>query len=229
MPIRHQLFFAVAATIALVYNIESNSTNPEALRFNTYPKFLLFNIFLVRVAMQLAKLKDSAIKDLSNKNAELYLTQTTVLNGMTQGIVLTFQTEGKHLQFFHNSAIKKMLARAADSIPELGVQLAQMKLDQKECQTEKVEFQNNKVFMDKKMFMKKKNSFDNEKVEGLGNNGREAAGNNASMAAVAQENIETSVYSLSELVSKFLTKPEVYGSLTFQMHLPGNSSYFFIL
>ena len=62
MPIRQQLFFAIAGTIALIYNIETNSTDASLLRFRTYPKFLFFNIVLIMVAIELAKLKESVIK-----------------------------------------------------------------------------------------------------------------------------------------------------------------------
>ena len=58
MPIRQQLFFAIGGTLALVHNIEMNSTDPSVLRFRTYPKFVFFNIVLIMVAIQLAKLKD---------------------------------------------------------------------------------------------------------------------------------------------------------------------------
>ena len=74
---------------------------------------------------------------------------------MTQGIVLAYQTEGKQLQFFHNSSIKKLFERAAYSIPELNVQLDQMKEDQMECEIEKVDFINSQAFMDQKLFIKK--------------------------------------------------------------------------
>lgn len=62
MPIRQQLFFAISGTVALVYNIEINSSDPSKLRFRTYPKFFLFNLVLIMVAIQLAKLKDTAIR-----------------------------------------------------------------------------------------------------------------------------------------------------------------------
>ena len=51
MPIRQQLFFAVAGLMATIGNIESESSNAEALRYRTYPKFLLFNFILVMVSV----------------------------------------------------------------------------------------------------------------------------------------------------------------------------------
>jgi hypothetical protein len=83
MPIRQQLFFAISGTLALVHNIEENSTNPEVLRLRTYPKFIFFNMILIMVAIQLAKLKDTAINVLTKRNEDLFETQKVILNSMT--------------------------------------------------------------------------------------------------------------------------------------------------
>ena len=74
MPIRQQLFFAIAGLMATIQNIEAESSDPEKLRYRTYPKFLLFNFILIMVSIQLARLKDSIIKQLSRKNADLFNT-----------------------------------------------------------------------------------------------------------------------------------------------------------
>ena len=51
MPIRQQLFFAISGTLALIFNIEQNSTDAEVLRLRTYPKFVFFNMILIMVAI----------------------------------------------------------------------------------------------------------------------------------------------------------------------------------
>ena len=51
-----------------------NSTNAELLRLRTYPKFVFFNMILILVAVQLAKMKDTAIQELTKRNADLFET-----------------------------------------------------------------------------------------------------------------------------------------------------------
>ena len=95
MPIRQQLFFAVAGLMATIGNIGSESSDANALRYRTYPKFLLFNFILIMVSIQLARLKDAIIKQLSRKNADLFDTQKIILNSMTQGIILCYNDQPK--------------------------------------------------------------------------------------------------------------------------------------
>ena len=83
----------------------------------TYPKFIFFNIILIKVAMELAKLKDAAIRELTKRNGDLFETQKVILNSMTQGIALTCKNRGQDQTFFLNSSIKKMLAGIVESFP----------------------------------------------------------------------------------------------------------------
>jgi hypothetical protein len=51
MPLRQLAFFSTASVLALINNIETNSTDPGVLRYRTYPKFITFNVIMIVVAI----------------------------------------------------------------------------------------------------------------------------------------------------------------------------------
>ena len=122
LPLRQQLFFAIAGLVALVLNIEEESENPDVLRIRTYPKFIFFNIIMILVAIQLGKLKDLVIKQLTKKNSQLFETQKIILNSMPQGVILCYNDEQHFSEdqvLFVNTTITKTITSVVQHHPEM--------------------------------------------------------------------------------------------------------------
>ena len=110
--------------------------------------------------MELAKLKDTAIRELIKRNGDLFETQKVILNSMTQGIALTCKNRGEDQTFFLNSSIKKMLAGVIESSPQLKKTLDKMKVKQNQMNPEKLDFLKSQEIMDFKMFIKKRDQYE---------------------------------------------------------------------
>jgi hypothetical protein len=78
--------------------------------------------------------------------------------------------------------------------------------------------------MNLKIFIKKKDQFMEGEIKSSDLSKSTIALSRSESNNVGGKDIETTVYCLNDLISKLLKNAEVYGSLTFQIHLPDTNT-----
>ena len=114
MNLKHQYYFSLSGLTIIFYNLETQSSDPTKLRYETYPNLIIVLVLLMVIAYIHSKFQKYLVETLIMSYNDPFISQKVLINKMNRNVILK-QAE----KLFINFQMLEVLKRYVSNDPEL--------------------------------------------------------------------------------------------------------------